>query len=175
LTNQQPDPNRSSSSLFNIVLKSITIANQGSSSFHLLYHRQQLPPKHIVPRQTTSYAGLLHIPSLVKCRGQQLMLDGPVTHSHLLLPSRRSHSTRQPHISLPQSNDRHDQQLMADGVIVALTAPAFSTHIQHALIVCVVVSAIAIVLTSSPHPVTSSSVETAMVLVAEAPQRLLLC
>eukprot|EP00978_Attheya_sp_CCMP212_P032930 scaffold130540_cov67-Attheya_sp.AAC.1 len=64
---------------------------------------------------------------------------------------------------------------MPDGVIIALTAPAFGAHTQHALIVCVFISAIAIVLTSSPHPMPSIHVETAMVLVVEAPQLLLLC
>jgi hypothetical protein len=65
---------------------------------------------------------------------------------------------------------------MPDGVIVALTAPATSgAHTQHALIICIVISAVAIILTSSQQPVTSIRVETAMVLVVEAPQRLLLC
>jgi hypothetical protein len=63
-----------------------------------------------------------------------------------------------------------DQQLMSNGVIVALTAPAFGTHTQHALILCIVVSTVTIVITSSQQPVISICVETAaMVLVVEAP------
>eukprot|EP00978_Attheya_sp_CCMP212_P010117 scaffold24258_cov47-Attheya_sp.AAC.3 len=53
---------------------------------------------------------------------------------------------------------------MPDGVIVALTAPTFGAYTQHALIVCIVVSAVAIILSSLQQPMTSIRVETAMVL-----------
>eukprot|EP00978_Attheya_sp_CCMP212_P044692 scaffold318947_cov68-Attheya_sp.AAC.1 len=145
VSNQQPDPNHSSSSLFNTVLEIIIIANQALLSTCCIiastcHQSISCPPNHLL------YQSAPH-PKI----GQRPWptVDAGWTSDSFAITAHAQHADL---ISSPPSNDRCHQQLMPDGVIVALTAPPFGAHTQHTLIVCVVISAVAIILTSLPQP-----------------------